>query len=79
MSARAAIAEARHGSPARDAVSIRAETPIRTAGGWLAAASVLMIAVFALHGPLAPDLGEQMARSAAARGACRDRRVWRHR
>ena len=47
-------------------MSVRTDTALRTAGGWLAAASVLMIAVFALHGPLAPDLGAQMTRIAAA-------------
>ncbi|HUF28314.1 MAG TPA: hypothetical protein VMM18_15155 [Gemmatimonadaceae bacterium] len=66
MSTRMAIPEARRASPLREAVSARADTAIRTAGGWLAAASLLMIAVFALHGPLAPDLGEQMAKISAA-------------
>jgi hypothetical protein len=47
-------------------VTARTGTAICTAGVWLAAASLLMIAVFALHGPLAPDLGEQMTRISAA-------------
>jgi len=66
MSMRMAIPEARQASPLREVVSARADTAIRTAGGWLAAASLLMIAVFALHGPLAPDLVEQMTRISTA-------------
>jgi hypothetical protein len=66
MSTRVAIAETRQARPLREPVSARADTASRTAGGWLAAASLLMIAVFALHGPLAPDLGEQMTRISAA-------------
>lgn len=59
-------AEARRASSLREAVSPHADTAIQTAGGWLAIASLGMIAVFALHGPLAADLGEQMTRIAAA-------------
>lgn len=66
MSTRTAISETWEASPIGDAVSAHTVTAIRTAGGWLAAASLLMIAVFALHGPLAPDLGEQMTRISAA-------------
>jgi hypothetical protein len=35
---------------------------IRVGGAWFAMASFLMIAVLVLHGPISPDLGEQMAR-----------------
>ena len=58
--------ETRQRIESREAVAAHTGTATRTAGGWLAAASLLMIAVFALHGPLAPDLGEQMARISAA-------------
>lgn len=37
-----------------------ADTGTRVAGAWLAAASFLLAAVLAFHGPLAPTLGEQM-------------------
>lgn len=37
-------------------------TRIRVGGVWLAIASVLMIAVLVLHGPIASDLADQMAR-----------------
>ena len=39
---------------------------VRTAGAWLAVASVLMIAVLVLHGPIAPDPADQMTRIAEA-------------
>ncbi|HEV8646005.1 MAG TPA: hypothetical protein VGR01_10595, partial [Burkholderiales bacterium] len=35
-------------------------TAVRVAGTWLAIASLLLIAALIIHGPLAPDLGEQM-------------------
>lgn len=35
-------------------------TAVRVAGTWLAIASALLIAALVLHGPLAPDLSEQM-------------------
>lgn len=44
----------------------RTDTAVRVGGGYLAAASVLMIAALALHGPIAPDLTEQMNRIAGA-------------
>lgn len=39
---------------------------VRVGGGWLAVASLLMLATFALHGPIAPDLRDQMAKIADA-------------
>lgn len=39
---------------------------LRTGGVWLAAASTLMLVVFLLHGPIAPDLEDQMAKIADA-------------
>jgi hypothetical protein len=47
----------------------RTDTAVRVGGGYLAAASVLMIAALALHGPIAPDLSEQMTRIAEAPNA----------
>lgn len=44
----------------------RTDDGIRVGGLWLAIASVLMIAVLALHGPIAPDLTDQMTRIAGA-------------
>jgi hypothetical protein len=44
----------------------RTDTAVRVGGVYLAAASVLMIAALALHGPIAPDLTEQMTRIAGA-------------
>lgn len=41
------------------------DTPVHVAGAWLAIASFLMIAALVLHGPIAPDLDDQM-RSIAA-------------
>lgn len=41
----------------------------RVAGTWLAIASLLMVVVFVFHGPIAPDLDEQMQR--IAEGATR--------
>jgi hypothetical protein len=41
----------------------------RVAGTWLAIASLLMVVVFVFHGPIAPDLNEQMQR--IAEGATR--------
>jgi len=41
----------------------------RVAGTWLAVASLLMVVVFVFHGPIAPDLNEQMER--IAEGAMR--------
>ncbi len=35
-------------------------TAVRVAGTWLAIASSLLIAALVVHGPLAPDLGDQM-------------------
>ena len=54
--------EAPWGNPAR-AVSNHA---VPTAGWWLMAASVLMIAVLLLHGPIAPDPAEQMTKISSA-------------
>lgn len=72
MSTATTIPEARHTSPAvRDGMTVHTATAIRTAGGWLVAASILMIAVLALHGPISPDMGEQMTRIAAAPGKWR--------
>lgn len=39
---------------------------VRVGGIWLALASFFMIAALAFHGPIAPDLGEQMSRIADA-------------
>lgn len=44
----------------------KADTGVRTGGGWLAAASVLLVGVFVFHGPLAGDLEGQMTIIAAA-------------
>lgn len=60
------LPDTRHLTAARAGVAEHTGTAIRTAGGWLAAASLLMIAVFVLHGPLAPNLGEQMTKIASA-------------
>lgn len=38
---------------------------VRVAGTWLAIASLLLIAALVVHGPLAPDLGDQMMKIAA--------------
>lgn len=40
------------------------KTAVRVGGLWLAIASALMIAVLALHGPIAPEIADQMARIA---------------
>ena len=66
MNSAMTMPETRQRIAARESVVPPSGTAIQTAGGWLAAASLLMIAVFALHGPLAPDLGEQMTRISAA-------------
>lgn len=66
MSTRLAMPETQAWSPGEEEIVGRTGVPVRTAGVWLAAASLLMIAVFALHGPLAPDLGAQMAKITAA-------------
>jgi hypothetical protein len=71
MSTAMTMADTRQRTATRDDVAAHTGTAIRTAGGWLAAASLLMIAVFALHGPLAADLSEQMARISAAPGKWR--------
>lgn len=42
----------------------RTNSKVRVGGTWLAVASSLMIAVLALHGPISPDLNEQMTRIA---------------
>ena len=42
------------------------DRPVRVAGAWLAIASLLMIVVLGLHGPIAPDLHDQMTRIADA-------------
>lgn len=42
----------------------RADEATRTAGSWLAIASLLMVAVLVAHGPISPDLDEQMRRIA---------------
>lgn len=42
------------------------DRPVRVAGAWLAMASLLMIAVFALHGPITHDHQAQMTRIADA-------------
>jgi len=39
---------------------------VRVGGSWLAIASFLMIVTLVFHGPIAPDLDDQMARIAAA-------------
>jgi len=39
-------------------------TAVRVAGTWLAIASSLLVAALALHGPLAPDLSDQMKKIA---------------
>ncbi len=39
-------------------------TAVRVAGAWLAVASSLLIAALVVHGPLAPDLGDQMKKIA---------------
>lgn len=41
-----------------------ATTAVRVAGAWLAIASSLLIAALIVHGPLAPDLGDQMKKVA---------------
>lgn len=41
---------------------------VQAGGAWLAIASLLMIGVFASHGPIAPDLQGQMTRIADAAG-----------
>jgi hypothetical protein len=41
-------------------------TAVRVGGMWLAVASFLMIAVLVFHGPIAPDLNDQMTRIADA-------------
>jgi hypothetical protein len=38
-------------------------TAVRVAGTWLAIASSLLIAALVVHGPLAPDLSDQMKKS----------------
>jgi hypothetical protein len=43
-----------------------ATTGIRTGGTWLAVASFLLVASLAFHGPIAPDLDDQMAMIAHA-------------
>lgn len=40
-------------------------TRIRVGGAWLAIASVLMIVVLMVHGPIAPELADQMVRVAS--------------
>ena len=40
------------------------ERAIRVGGAWVALASLMMVVVLALHGPIAPDLSEQMTRIA---------------
>lgn len=42
------------------------ESPVRVAGAWLAVASLLMLASLVFHGPIAPDLTDQMARIAGS-------------
>lgn len=42
----------------------RTNNGVRVGGSWLAIASFLMIVVFVLHGPIAPDLDAQMTRIA---------------
>jgi hypothetical protein len=44
----------------------QANKAMRVGGAWLAIASFLMILALALHGPIAPDPGDQMARIAEA-------------
>lgn len=41
-----------------------ANTAIRVAGTWLAIASFLLVVALIVHGPLAPDVGDQMKRIA---------------
>jgi hypothetical protein len=42
----------------------RTDTAVRVAGTWLAIASSLLIAALVVHGPLAPDLSDQMKKIA---------------
>lgn len=44
----------------------RRKSAVPVAGGYLAAASILMIGGLALHGPIAPDLSDQMTKIAGA-------------
>ena len=44
------------------------DTRLRAVGAWLTLASLLMIAALLFHGPIAPDLGDQMTRIAASPG-----------
>ena len=44
----------------------RMDAALRVGGGYLAVGSVLMIMALALHGPIAPDLSDQMVRIAGA-------------
>ena len=41
---------------------------VQVGGAWLAVASLLMVATLGLHGPIAPDLHDQMTRIAGAAG-----------
>lgn len=41
---------------------VHTNTAVRVAGTWLAIASALLIAALVVHGPLAPDLSDQMKR-----------------
>jgi hypothetical protein len=43
---------------------LQTNTAVRVAGTWLAIASALLIAALLVHGPLAPDLSDQMKRIA---------------
>lgn len=49
----------------------QSDRAVQAGGIWLAIASLMMITVFAFHGPIAPDLNDQMTRiaDAAARWA----------
>ena len=43
-----------------------ANRAVRVAGTWLAIASFLIVATLVLHGPIAPDLSDQMRRIVGA-------------
>lgn len=45
---------------------------VRVAGSWLAIASFPLIAALIAHGPLAPDLSDQMNKFKVGRSAARD-------
>ncbi|MDX1673854.1 MAG: hypothetical protein R3314_03535 [Longimicrobiales bacterium] len=44
----------------------QSDRAVQVGGAWLAVASALMLIVFGLHGPIAPDLHDQMTKIAEA-------------